>query len=155
MPDPHHVVVLLDPSSEAGARSLDYALEHLHPAATTITLFVSMSGVTAQSLRDFASSEDVLVPDAANAYLDQQRRRTASAGRELLVESTPGDDLAAEIADYGVRHTIGAVVVPARVARLDPAFVPRVATLMDIPVVVVPPARTPRPAATVADARAE
>ena len=55
--------------------------------------------------------------------------------------SSLGIDLAADIADYGREGTIGAVVVPARVARLDPGFVPRVATLMDIPVIVVPSAR--------------
>jgi hypothetical protein len=141
MPDQHHVLVLLDPSSEVGERSLDYALDQLHPSPTTITLFVALTGATAQSLRDFAAAEDVHVPEAADTYLDQLRQRTEHAGRDLLVESSLGHDLAADIAEYGTRHTIGAVVVPARVARLDPAFVPRVATLMDIPVVVVPSAR--------------
>lgn len=141
MPDQHHVLVLLDPSSEVGERSLDYALDQLHPSPTTITLFVALTGATAQSLRDFAAAEDVHVPEAADTYLDQLRQRTEHAGRELLVESSLGHDLAADITDYGTRHTIGAVVVPARVARLDPAFVPRVATLMDIPVVVVPSVR--------------
>jgi hypothetical protein len=141
MPEQHHVLVLLDPSSEVGERSLDYALDQLHPSPTTITLFVALTGVTAQSLRDFAAAEDVHLPEAADTYLDQLRERTEHAGRELLVESSLGHDLAADIADYGTRHTIGAVVVPARVARLDPAFVPRVATLMDIPVIVVPSVR--------------
>jgi hypothetical protein len=141
MPDQHHVLVLLDPSSEVGERSLDYALDQLHPSPTTITLFVALTGVTAKSLRDFAAAEDVHIPEAADTYLDQLRKRTEHAGRELLVESSLGHDLAADIADYGARHTIGAVVVPARVARLDPAFVPRVATLMDIPVIVVPSVR--------------
>jgi hypothetical protein len=138
MLDQHHVLVLLDPSSEAGERSLGYALEQLHPSPTTVTLFVALSGATAQSLRDFAASEDIHVPEAADTYLDQLRRRTEHAGRELLVESSLGDDLAADIAEYSTRHLISAVVVPARVARLDPAFVPRVATTLSIPVVVVP-----------------
>lgn len=138
MPDPHHVLVLLDPSSQVGERSLEYALEQLHPSPTTVTLFVALSGATAQSLRDFAASEDIHVPEAADTYLDQLRRRTEHARRELLVESSLGDDLAADIADYGTRHPMGAVVVPASVARLDPAFVPRVATILNIPVIVVP-----------------
>ena len=141
MPERNHVLVLLDPSSEVGERSLDYALDQLHPSPTTITLFVALTGETAQSLRDFAASEEVRVPEAADAYLDQLRRRTEHAGRELLVESSLGHDLVADIGDYGTRHVISAVVVPARVARLDPALVPRIATLMNIPVVVVPSSR--------------
>lgn len=138
MTEEHHALVLLDPSSEVGERSLDYALERLSPTPTEITLFVALTGVMAQSLRDFATFEEVELPDAAQSYLDELKSRVESAERAVVVVSSLGIDLAADIAEYGADRTIGAVVVPARVARLDPGFVPRVATLMDIPVIVVP-----------------
>lgn len=138
MTEEHHALVLLDPSSEVGERSLDYALERLSPTPTEITLFVALTGVTAQSLRDFATFEEVELPVAAQSYLDQLKSRVESAERVVFVVSSLGIDLAADIAEYGSDRAIGAVVVPARVARLDPGFVPRVATLMDIPVIVVP-----------------
>ncbi len=141
MTQSQHTIVLLDPSSEVGERSLEYALEHLHPVPTEITLFVALTGVTAQSLRDYAASEDIDLPIAAQNYLDQLRSHVESTELPVAVVSSLGIDLAADIADYGGEGTIGAVVVPARVARLDPGFVPRVATLMDIPVIVVPSAR--------------
>lgn len=141
MTEQHHAIVLLDPSSEVGERSLDYALEHLSPAPTEITLFVALTGVTAQSLRDFATFEEVELPVAAQSYLDQLRSRVESSECAVFVVSSLGIDLAADIAEYGSNRAIDAVIVPARVARLDPGFVPRVATLMDIPVIVVPSVR--------------
>lgn len=138
MTEEHHALVLLDPSSEVGERSLDYALERLSPTPTEITLLVALTGVTAQSLRDFATFEEIELPVAAQSYLDQLKSRVESAERVVSVVSSLGIDLAADIADYGSDRAIDAVIVPARVARLDPGFVPRVATLMDIPVIVVP-----------------
>jgi len=140
MTESQHTVVLLDPSSEVGERSLEYALERLHPKPTEITLFVALTGVTARSLREYAASEEIDLPDAAQNYLDELRSRVESSDLPVSVVSSLGIDLAADIAGYGGDRTVGSVVVPARVARLDPGFVPRVATLMDIPVIVVPSA---------------
>ncbi len=138
VPDREHALVLLDPSSAAGERGLDYALAQLQPTASKITLFMALTGSTALPLRGFAGVDESFAHHASDAYVDRLRRRTEQAGRRALVESSLGQNLIADVVDYGTQFRVGSIVVPASVARLDPMFVPRVATLLDIPVIVVP-----------------
>lgn len=136
----HHVLVLLDPSSELGERSLDYALTYVQPPVTIVTLFVTLSGQMADPLHVFASSEAINLPSAAQSYLDRLANRIRQQGLEVVKYSALGHDLAADISTYAKNAEVGVIVAPSRIARLDPAFVPRVAASLDIPVIVMPAA---------------
>jgi len=98
----------------------------------------SPSSLPAQALREYAESEEIGLSIAAQNYLDQLRGRSELIELPVSLVSSPGIDLAADIAEYGRERGVDAVVVPAHVARLDPGFIPRIAMLMHIPVTVVP-----------------
>lgn len=140
---PHHVVVLLDPSSQLGERSLDYALDSLSPEPSLITLLVTLNGQMAQPFRELAAAEQIDLPEAADQYLNQLARKAEREGLEVRIVSVLGDDLAADISDLAASSAqteapFRTVVAPSKIARLDPAFVTRVALSLSIPVIVVP-----------------
>ena len=138
-----HVLIPLD----ASPRDEVVLAAAASPAALRggrLTLLLVRTHAVLQRLRPFAEAEELTLPEAAEAYVARAAERLSDVAAEPV--TVPGDDLAAGVARYAVRHGVTLVLVPVEEGRraqlLGAGRRARLAARSRVPVLAVPAGAT-------------